>query len=384
MNDSAIQALIDGAKTASPGDLVTWAELKAILEALKGQVSLTDLGTAAEGQIPKFQGGAWQLASDATGSSGSGSTFTPPADLVGVNPDNIEFYRYLPSNNGTTYTGKGKGSYFSGGWGRFNGVNPSGRPNVVATIIGYNHSMGGGRVDTGEAAFGFRTETHFELGSDLFEFHLPDFIDSTGQSRRLFSFYVDKSGATPTGPQLVGSGIQWMEWNDTNSIWGKIGSNALEFNNYLDTGGTLIKLGSKTWSTGDRWQVNPISSQTTQIGRENPTSTALAVTIFRDNLSVGFGDSSSNNRRMRVYGFHLVENLFNGIYAQQVNQKGDSSTISEFLNNGTKVSEISKSGVIIYNTSAPSTPSGGGVLYVESGALKYKGSSGTVTTIANA
>lgn len=34
-------------------------------------------------------------------------------------------------------------------------------------------------------------------------------------------------------------------------------------------------------------------------------------------------------------------------------------------------------------TAAPSgTPSGGGVLYVESGALKYKGSSGTVTTIA--
>lgn len=34
---------------------------------------------------------------------------------------------------------------------------------------------------------------------------------------------------------------------------------------------------------------------------------------------------------------------------------------------------------------APSlTPSGGGVLYVQSGALKYKGSSGTVTTVANA
>jgi hypothetical protein len=27
---------------------------------------------------------------------------------------------------------------------------------------------------------------------------------------------------------------------------------------------------------------------------------------------------------------------------------------------------------------------GGGLLYVESGALKYRGSSGTVTTIANA
>jgi len=39
----------------------------------------------------------------------------------------------------------------------------------------------------------------------------------------------------------------------------------------------------------------------------------------------------------------------------------------------------------IANTgSVPGTPSVGGVLYVESGALKYRGSSGTVTTIANA
>jgi hypothetical protein len=36
------------------------------------------------------------------------------------------------------------------------------------------------------------------------------------------------------------------------------------------------------------------------------------------------------------------------------------------------------------NRTAPSTPTGGGVIYVEGGALKYKGSSGTVTTIANA
>ena len=36
-------------------------------------------------------------------------------------------------------------------------------------------------------------------------------------------------------------------------------------------------------------------------------------------------------------------------------------------------------------TTAPTTnPTGGGVLYVEGGALKYRGSSGTVTTIANA
>lgn len=41
--------------------------------------------------------------------------------------------------------------------------------------------------------------------------------------------------------------------------------------------------------------------------------------------------------------------------------------------------------IFIANGTAPSgTPSGGGILYVESGALKFKGSSGTVTTIAAA
>jgi len=31
-----------------------------------------------------------------------------------------------------------------------------------------------------------------------------------------------------------------------------------------------------------------------------------------------------------------------------------------------------------------SNPTGGGILYTDGGALKYRGSSGTVTTIANA
>lgn len=53
--------------------------------------------------------------------------------------------------------------------------------------------------------------------------------------------------------------------------------------------------------------------------------------------------------------------------------------------NSTKMSVASDGLVFMADLTAPSgTPSGGGYLYVESGALKYKGSSGTVTTIANA
>ena len=40
--------------------------------------------------------------------------------------------------------------------------------------------------------------------------------------------------------------------------------------------------------------------------------------------------------------------------------------------------------VYMGDRSAPGTPAGGGVLYVEAGALKYKGSNGTVTTLGNA
>jgi hypothetical protein len=45
---------------------------------------------------------------------------------------------------------------------------------------------------------------------------------------------------------------------------------------------------------------------------------------------------------------------------------------------------VMPTGIKIFNSTAPSTPTGGGVLYVESGALKYIGSGGTVTTLGPA
>ncbi len=54
-------------------------------------------------------------------------------------------------------------------------------------------------------------------------------------------------------------------------------------------------------------------------------------------------------------------------------------TLCAALNGGTGVAFIGNAGA------APSSnPTGGGILYVESGALKYRGSSGTVTTLGAA
>jgi len=67
---------------------------------------------------------------------------------------------------------------------------------------------------------------------------------------------------------------------------------------------------------------------------------------------------------------------------------GDAITITEGENIGINGASFgSGTGVIfiLNRTAAPSSnPTGGGILYTESGALKYRGSSGTVTTIANA
>jgi hypothetical protein len=61
------------------------------------------------------------------------------------------------------------------------------------------------------------------------------------------------------------------------------------------------------------------------------------------------------------------------------------STIIAGNSSGSHLTVTSGGLLLVANATAPgSNPTGGGYLYVESGALKYRGSSGTVTTIANA
>jgi hypothetical protein len=57
-----------------------------------------------------------------------------------------------------------------------------------------------------------------------------------------------------------------------------------------------------------------------------------------------------------------------------------------FITNNTERVRIDVNGnVLVANTaSAPAAPASGGVFYVEAGALKYRGSGGTITTVAPA
>tara|TARA_R100001594_G_scaffold123563_1_gene160020 strand:- start:5232 stop:5807 length:576 start_codon:yes stop_codon:yes gene_type:complete len=151
-------------------------------------------------------------------------------------------------------------------------------------------------------------------------------------------------------PLLIGRG-----WS---SLYSNAGSHGIL--TFEDPSGGYLALtrGSPT-STHDF----KISTQTTQRGL------AIGLGTFANDVSVAgsgsFGDASWNQTSAPTYGL----------------------TVQGSIGMGTNVEfALGETVIAIANASVvPSgTPTGGGVLYVESGALKYVGSSGTITTLANA
>jgi hypothetical protein len=121
--------------------------------------------------------------------------------------------------------------------------------------------------------------------------------------------------------------------------------------------------------------------------------------------NVGIGTAASPTKRLEVNAagsnaaIRIKETASHGVSYDITAGLGNNLTFTNdagtqlsyvFLNGnlglGTSTFAVSSQSTLhIANGVAPSTnPSGGGALYVESGALKYRGSSGTVTTIANA
>jgi hypothetical protein len=114
-----------------------------------------------------------------------------------------------------------------------------------------------------------------------------------------------------------------------------------------------------------------VESATNQIALTPGDSRKVALFNYDDStFNIGVEDG---------YGVTALAFRNNSAERMRIDQNGN------VLIGMTAVTNSSTKTLHMANAAAPtSNPSGGGVLYVESGALKYRGSSGTVTTIANA
>jgi len=302
---------------------------------------------------------------------GSNGNFTLEPDSSFVQGGAASGNDYLmwmgqPNNYGTVYPGFGEANLFSTGWGIF-AVNPSGRPNVVGIPWSYNSTTGAGRRNANEAAFTFRTETHFEdIGSGVpyqFEFHLPEFTDQSGVRRRLWSAYVDKTGVTVPAWISLGAGITFNSWNDPTETWGFINADGGQMRLLNNVAGTTnfpsIRLGSLKTPVngiaypGPNWDLQ-ITNEVSEIifGRPSLALADGAITRFVDRVTIG-DTSAAASRVLTVNGYTILQNYIAGLRPLDVIQNdAGSAQVANFINGvaAAEILQVNKTDVRVWDS----------------------------------
>ena len=126
------------------------------------------------------------------------------------------------------------------------------------------------------------------------------------------------------------------------------------------------------------------------IFRTNGTTTALTLDSSQNATFAGATvnvSKAGNNPTFKATDGTIVTKFQSQSAGDTAGVMGTESnhTFKIVSNNVARIAIDTTGVLLVSNGTAPgSNPTGGGYLYVESGALKYRGSSGTVTTIANA
>ena len=223
------------------------------------------------------------------------------------------------------------------------------------------------------------------------------------------------NAATGTGPTLTSTGTDTnVDLNITAKGTGKIniptGNNLWYYNtadqttNY-ERGGVfwdtnVLNIGTQIGGTGTASSMYLSLNGTQYVTVRSSASTSGRVQVAGTNGStvnaVGFMVSGTSSSSTGIqYGVAIAQTInqsSSGGYTSLLVNPTETATgsgaklLADFQVGGASKLNIDNTGIVnIANTTAPSgTPSSSGYLYVESGALKFKGSSGTVTTIAPA
>ena len=188
----------------------------------------------------------------------------------------------------------------------------------------------------------------------------------------------------------IGFGTDVSLWRTNANIVSLGGANAIGL--YLrDTSGSqnLSEFYSDTAQTyvGTKTALPLIlrTNNTTALTLDSSQNATFAGTVRSTGALTALSDIYHGNGGAK--GYWNDTGIFGPSTGDFIIRAGNNSNNTIIAGNasGSHVTITSGGIVLIANATAPaSNPTGGGYLYVESGALKYRGSSGTVTTIANA
>lgn len=191
-------------------------------------------------------------------------------------------------------------------------------------------------------------------------------------------------------------GLRWvLRANSTAETGSNAGSN-FSIIPYDDTGTGLTtalfierssgKVGIGTTAPGSGLEVYSSSGITSKSAANGTITAERAATTNFSSFTMRTASTDQWTMGMRndsTDDFHF-RNVNNGNSVMLLERRATQGNISLLTSTKSYGGGVGVMFIANANTVPTTNPTGGGILYVEAGALKYRGSSGTVTTIANA
>ena len=335
-----------------------------VRDPLTGKVKYRDVGSISGGG-----GGGSNIIDTLESTLGAGNTTTNKIIYNNTTTGAYVHSEWRPYNVGTSYGAKGTASYFSAGWQTFD-VNGSGRPDVVATIFGYNHGMGGQRIYEDEAAVGFRVETHYESGGDLLEIHLPEYTSYNGTAHRLLSWYAKKDNSSAGGPRIETDAFELYKWGNQTQIYGSMTQVGVVSINAAVDGGQFpgFKMGSQVStisgvdmtngameyiSQGDAGYIGHIDRT---FSRNSETKGLRTMDNFWIGVVPGYGGALNDMRNLQLGGYAFIHNLKDNVNAFTVVQD-NRAEIASFGSISTYALRIYQEALMLRNGTTAQRPS---------------------------
>jgi hypothetical protein len=184
------------------------------------------------------------------------------------------------------------------------------------------------------------------------------------------------------------SGVTWQIANYATNALGMFGlynATAGAYRLLLSGDGNLgLGVTPSAWSQGKAFEVGQLGNAVwSPAGNEVIVSQGA---YYNSSWKYSGSSGGAVSYYTQITGQHRWYNAPSGTAGDAITftQALTLSAAGNLLLGGTSDPTSAAKAIVIYNGTAPTGNVAGGILYVESGALKYRGSSGTVTTLASA